>query len=226
MVTQTLAISAQDQDAAALNVVVNIKYSDPDPISRWETTPYSLVVTQNTVVTVIAPGPHNKIADTTPTCYKFKEWTGDGSPGDFPKIREVTMSADFAVVVHYEKQTTFPTRSPTRRINKFYAKADEEIAGARITALKPMMTTQAKIAYSSQVDMEQKVGAYVHSQGLYGHMLHHYRNYAQAVWRLTRIHAGNTLTAEVQTLKDKWETKDLDPAHLTAIAALFGVTVT
>lgn len=226
MATHNLAITAVDQDSAALQVRVNIQYEAEGPISVWETTPYTLTVEENTEVTVIAPGVHHTLDENVPTCYKFKEWTGDGAEGDFPKIREVTMSADFAIVLHMELQTVFPTQSPTRRISKFDAKTDEEVAASRILALKPMMVEQAKDAYISQVDMENKVGRYVNDQGLYAHQLHHYRNFGQALWRLTRMYTGATLTAEAQALADMWAAKDLDPAHLTAIAKLFGITVT
>jgi len=190
--------------------------------SYFRVTNIGLKYASGTVIEIIMPQTVGEPQGCEERGWYFKEWDN----GSKDCKRSVTLSGDTTIVATYEQQKYFPTRNPTRRAEKFEGKADEDVAQIRITALKPMMVEQQETTTAQQARLEELVGNYLQTQDLYGTDIHHYRNYSQELWALTRLFKGVTLQKEAQLKHDKWEARGLNTTHLQAIAKLLGITVT
>ena len=114
-------------------------------------------------------------------------------------------------------------KSAQRRSTHYDKKIDGDVMNLRITALKDMMVEQKNFLDAQQTMNEAKVKGYLEPIGFYGIEQHHYMNFAQELWRLTRSFAGATLRNEAEIKADKWMRRGLDTTHLIAIARLFGI---
>lgn len=114
-------------------------------------------------------------------------------------------------------------KTAKRRSDHYDAKLQDDVWNYRITAEKPFMVEQVHIRYAQQFFNEQKVKDYLEQHDLYGIDIHHYNNYAQQVWALTRTFTGVTLRMEVEQAAAKWLRRNLNVTHLIRIAELFGV---
>jgi len=188
----------------------------------WRVTNFTETFADGTDIDVIAPQTVGEPQGTTELAWYFKEWE-NGSKD--PK-RTVTLSADTTIIATYEQQKYFPTRPPSRRKAKFEGKIDEDVMQLRVTALKPMMVDQIAVTTAQQTRMENLVGKYLHAQDLYGTDMHHYRNFSQELWGLTRLFTGVVLNKEASLKAEKWKARGLDETHLENVAKLFGITIT
>ena len=117
-------------------------------------------------------------------------------------------------------------KSASRRSTHYDKKIDGDVINFRITQQKGMMVEQTGILYPQQVFNESKVKDYLEHIGMYGIDQHHYMNYAQELWSLSRTFTGQTLRFEAEIKADKWLRRGLNATHLIRIAALFGVELT
>ena len=117
-------------------------------------------------------------------------------------------------------------KSAARRSDHYDAKLQPSVLNARVTAEKEFMVEQVHIAYAQQVFNETKIKAYLETIGFYGIEQHHYMNFGQEVWSLSRAFREQTLIREVEIKATKWARRGLNSTHLIAIARLFGVDLT
>lgn len=117
-------------------------------------------------------------------------------------------------------------RTAETRSTKYDKKLDGDVINLRVTALKEIMVEQVHARYAEQFFYEGKCKRYMNRQGMYGVEQHHYLNFCYEVWARTRMYEELTLTREVELLASKWMRRGLDPAHLVALARIFGVTLT
>ena len=110
-----------------------------------------------------------------------------------------------------------------RRYTHYDKKLDPDVQRQRITTEKDFMVEQMHIRAAQQFFNEQKVKDYLERIGFYGIEQHHYMNFAQECWHLSRTFTGATLQREVEIKADKWMRRNLDATHLIAIARLFGI---
>lgn len=111
------------------------------------------------------------------------------------------------------------------RQSKFIAKIDPDIIKQRIEAEKEFMIEQTIPIFKTQEQMEIAVGKLLSDKGLYGIQIHHYRNFSQELFSLTRRFWTNTLNKEATLLAKKWIARGLDKETLKEIAKLFNITL-
>jgi len=114
-------------------------------------------------------------------------------------------------------------KSAARRSEHYDKKLSASVMNQRITAQKSFMVEQVHIAYAQQVLIENKIKRYLEAIGFYGIEQHHYMNFGQEVWSLSRAFREQTLRREVEIKASKWLRRGLSATHLIAIARLFGV---
>lgn len=117
-------------------------------------------------------------------------------------------------------------KSATRRSDHYDKKLDGDVWNWRITAEKEMMVEQVQGKYAVQALYEAKVKDYLEGIGMFGIQQHHYMNFMQECWALSRTFTRVTLRMEVENRAAKWLRRNLDATHLTRIAALFGISLT
>ena len=110
-----------------------------------------------------------------------------------------------------------------RRGVHYDKKLDPDVQRQRITAERDFMIEQMHIRAAQQFFIETKIKDYLEQIGFYGIEQHHYMNFAQECWRLSRTFTGATLQKEVEIKADKWMRRNLEATHLLAIARMFGV---
>lgn len=193
-------------------------------------TPKVITVESGTVITVTAPDVCGEPVETDQKGFYFVNWTGDISGTPTARQQQVTVGANKVITANYEQQTYYPTRTPERRATKFEHKVASTDAGdviaSRITALKPMMVEQQAETSAQQERIETKVGKYLNDQGLYGTELHHYRNFSQELYGVSRLFTSATLDKEGSLRAQKWKDRGLLSSHLIAIGKLMGITIT
>jgi hypothetical protein len=193
--------------------------------SRWVFSTGTLEWPSNVTVTIIAFNSVGVLEDTTPTGYRFVKWQKGGV--DYttnPKIT-ITDTGEVTVKGIYEQLGYYPTRNPVYRGKKFNGKIDKEVYGLRVSALKPLMAVQMAKRAGEQAHLETFIGKYLMDNGIYGHMIHHYRNYSQALYGLKNRFTSETLNNEATMEAKKWLVRGLDKTHLVNIAKLMGITV-
>jgi len=114
-------------------------------------------------------------------------------------------------------------RSATTRATKYDKKIDGAVFNQRTTALKDMMVEQMHMRAAVQEEYERKTKAYLEPIGMYGLEQHHYMNFMQGLWRLSRTFNDVTLRMEAEALASHWLRRGLAPEHLIAIARFFGI---
>ncbi|MBA7595189.1 hypothetical protein ES703_02148 [subsurface metagenome] len=117
-------------------------------------------------------------------------------------------------------------RSALTRSTKYDKKIDGDVFNQRTTALKSMMVEQMNLRAAEQTFYERKCKAYLEPIGMYGLQQHHYMNFMQGVWRLTRTFNDRTLQMEAEALANNWLRRGLIAEHLIAIAQFFGIDLT
>jgi copper oxidase (laccase) domain-containing protein len=114
-------------------------------------------------------------------------------------------------------------RQAQYRQSKFVAKIDPEIVKQRFEVQKEMMAEQTTQVFSNQAEFETKIGKFLNELGLYGIQLHHYRNFAQELYSLTRRFYTNTLSKEATLVAKKWLARGLEEQTLRKVAQFFGI---
>jgi len=114
-------------------------------------------------------------------------------------------------------------KTAARRSAHYDAKLDGDVWNMRITAEKDFMVEQVHDRYAVQTLYESKIKNYLEALGFYGIEQHHYMNFGQELWALTRTFSGQTLLMEAEIKADKWLRRGLVAAHLIAIARIFGI---
>jgi len=204
-------------------IEANVSYGTQ---SLWVLTNKTLSLPENTVVTIKFPNTVGEPVGTTERGWRFVKIEWNTTPITAERKVTVTMTSNITVKAYYEQQLYFPTRNPDRRKRKFEGKADEEVAKLRIQNLKTMMVEQQESTTAQQETMERLVGEYLNAQTLYGIEVHHYRNFSQELYGLTRLFKGVTLNKEASLKAQKWKSRGLSQTHLENIAKLFGITLT
>jgi hypothetical protein len=189
---------------------------------QWITTPQVLTYEDSTEIIVVCPPVIGQPVGSDELGWVFSEWEDHSTD----RSRTVTLSGDQTITATYIQQVYYPVRSPSQRAHKFFGKTDHEVIQARTTALKPMMVREQLKSTVTQTSMEIKVGKLLNSLDLFGDQLHHYRNFSQELWGLTRIYQGLTLNKEASLKGQKWATRGLDPTILQQVADFFNITLT
>jgi len=117
-------------------------------------------------------------------------------------------------------------KSAARRSYHYDKKIDGDVINQRITEEKAFMVEQVHVVYAQQVFLETKVKSYLEGIGFYGIEQHHYMNFSQELWSLSRAFRENTLIREAEIKADKWIRRGLNTTHLIAIARLHGIDLT
>jgi hypothetical protein len=195
-------------------------------LTFWRVTPFTKTYPSGTVIVLTAPRTVGEALGCTELGWYFKEWKDNGAVVGSEVNLEVTLASDLTRKAYFEQQLYFPTRHPERRSSKFEGKADEEVMQLRTIALKTMMVDQQGVTSAQQDRFERTVGDYLMKQGLYGSEMHHYRNFSQELYGLGRMFKSETLNKEASLKAEKWKTRGLTEEHLTAVAKLFGITLT
>lgn len=214
MVDYTLTV-----DSVPVGIPVKVEVNGQ---AFWELTTAVLTYPENTVIKVTLLRTHPIAEDTELVPYKFIKWEN----GSTDIKREITLTANQTITATYDVQPYYPVRTHTRRKEKYEGKTDEEIIKLRTLALKEMMVNQQETTTAQQETLEKKVGEYLNKQGLYGIQLHHYRNFSQELYGLTRLFKNETLNKEASLKAQKWKNRGLTQTHLENIAKLFGITLT
>jgi len=81
-------------------------------------------------------------------------------------------------------------KSAERRSVHYDKKLDGDVWNFRITQEKDFMVEQIHDRYAVQAFLEEKVGRYLEGVGFYGIEKHHYMNFSQELWSLTRSFSG------------------------------------
>lgn len=116
-------------------------------------------------------------------------------------------------------------KTAKRRSDHYDAKLQDDVWNFRITTEKDFMVEQAHVRYAQQFYLESKVKDYLEHIGFYGIQQHHYMNFAQECWALSRAFSGTTLRMEVEIKASKWLRRNLNVTHLIRIARMFGVNL-
>lgn len=114
-------------------------------------------------------------------------------------------------------------KSALRRSTHYEKKLDGDVQNQRITSEKDFMVEQVNQQYALQAENERKIKAYLEQIGFYGIEQHHYMNFGQECYALSRSFSGTTLKMEVEIKADKWLRRGLEAVHLIAIAKMFNV---
>lgn len=191
-------------------------------LSEWLVTNKAKTFPSGTVIKITVPDMIGEALGSPDLGWKFIKWEDDSTL----RQRTHTLTADKTIIATYELQQYYPVRHYENRQDKYEGKIDEEVMYSRTTALKPMMVSQVTTAYASQTLMENKVGKYLNSLGLYGNELHHYRNFSQELFRLRRLFTQETLLMEASLRGQKWKDRGLDENFLQGVASLFGILLT
>jgi len=202
--------------------------------SYFRVTPYTLTKPDGTSITLIAPKTVGEPQGTEERAWSFTKWKDNGTVIATTVNTTLTLDADKTRKAYYEQLTYFPTRNPSRRASKFEGKADEDVMKLRTDALKSMMVEQQEVTTAQQERLEKTVGDVMQGEGLYGMQLHHYRNFSQELYGLTRLFRGDTLNKEASLKAEKWRTRlvaDGQPdatvkSRLQKIANIYGITLT
>jgi hypothetical protein len=198
--------------------------------AEWIVTNTSRSFPDGTVVVVTAPNTVGEPIGTTEKGWKFQKWEDNSTE----RTRSVTVDANKTITATYIQQVYYPVRHYERRATKFEKKTDEEVAKLRVTALKTMMVDQQTVTTAQQGRLENLVGDYLHKQDLYGTQIHHYRNFSQELYGLSRLFTGVVLNKEASLKAQKWLTRLTADGqveaniktHLQNIANLFNITLT
>jgi len=218
MVDRTLTLQS-----SPTGIEIKVQYSNQ---AFWRVTNTTVVVPDGTVITLIAPSVCGEPLGTTEKNWYFKQWKDNGTLLGSERLLQITMSADKTAKAYFEQQQYFPTRPPERRTDKFEGKADEEVIKIRTTALKDMMVSQQHDTATRQTLIENRVAEVLASEGLYGLELHHYRNFSQELYGLSRLFKGETLNKEASLKAEKWKARGLTEARLNKVASIFNITLT
>jgi len=189
---------------------------------EWIITNKSKIYTDITSIEVTAPNVAGEPQETPDKYFKFIKWDDNSTA----RKRTVDISGSPTIIATYDQQTYFPTRRPDRRKEKFEDKADEEVYKIRTTALKNMMVEQQEVTTAQQEWLEKRVGDILEGEDIYSIELHHYRNFSQELYGLSRLFKGATLNKEASLKAQKWKTRGLTEARLQKIANLFNITLT
>lgn len=186
-------------------------------LAEWNKTSKTYSLPENTEV-AIRVNPNYYDGSKT---YKFKVWE-DGSTSPF---RTFTLTEDMEVTATYEEIPYVTVKPYTIRKARFEAKVDPDIYETRTDALSSLMKEQYRALSTLQVDLEQKVGDYLNSLGLTGITLHHYRNFSQELFSLSRRFKDQTLNVQATIMAQKWVSRGLNPDILKHIAQILGITL-
>jgi len=218
MVTRTLTLQS-----SPTGIEIRVEHGSQ---SYWRVTNTTIVVDDGTVITLVAPSVVGEPIGTTERGWYFKQWKDNSTILGTDRLLQITMTADKTAKAYFEQQLYFPTRNPTRRSDKFEGKTDEEVIKMRTTALKPMMVEQQHETTAQQFRLEKLVGDALASEGLFGIELHHYRNFSQELYGLSRLFRGLSLDKEASLKAKKWKARGLTEARLQKVANIFGITLT
>jgi len=218
MVTRTLTLQS-----SPTGIQINVSHGQQ---SYWRVTNTTIVVDDGTVITLIAPSVFGEAVTTPQRGYYFTQWKDNSTILGTERKLQVTMSADKTAKAYFEQQIYYPTRRPDRRIDKFEGKADEDVIAIRTTALKPMMVNQQESTTAEQTRLETLVGKVLETEALYGLELHHYRNFSQELYGLSRLFKGATLNKEASEKAKKWKARGLTETRLQKVANIFNITLT
>ena len=116
-------------------------------------------------------------------------------------------------------------KSSDRRGVHYDKKLDPDVQRQRITTQKDFMVEQMHMRAAQQFFIETKIKDYLEGIGFYGIEQHHYMNFGQECWALSRTFTSATLQKEVEIKADKWIRRGLTATYLIAIARMFGVTL-
>jgi len=117
-------------------------------------------------------------------------------------------------------------KDASRRSDHYEKKLDADVWNYRFTEQKKMMVEQINERYTEQAFNETKIKTYLEAIGFYGIQQHHYMNYGQELYSLTRKFSAETLKLEAEQKASKWLRRGLEAIHLTNIARLFGISIT
>jgi len=226
MVTRTLTLQSDPT-----GIEIKVQHGS---VSYWRVTNTSIVVDDGTVITLIAPSVVGEPVATPELGWYFKEWKSNGTLLGSERAVQITMDADKTAKAYFEIQEYFPTRRPTRRTDKFEGKIDSEVMASRTTALKSMMVDQQRSTTAEQTRIETLVGSALETEALYGSQLHHYRNFSQELYGLSKLFRSATLNKEASLKAEKWRTRlvadgqaDADvKTRLQKVANIFNITLT
>jgi hypothetical protein len=202
--------------------------------SIWVVTDKDLTLEAGIEVTVTAPNVIGEPIGTTEKGFKLVKLEYNSSDVYPERSVTFTLNSNITVLATYEQQVYYPVRHYERRATKFEKKTDEEVAKLRVSALKTMMVDQQTVTTAQQGRIENLVGDYLHKQDLYGTQIHHYRNFSQELYGLSRLFTGVVLNKEASLKAQKWVTRLTADGqveatvkqHLQAIANIFNITLT
>lgn len=109
------------------------------------------------------------------------------------------------------------------RQDKYIKKIIPEVVKERFDIQKQLMLEQASIIFAEQTALEEKVGKILNEKNLYGLTIHHYRNFSQELYSLSKRFENGTLNKEATLLAKKWLARGLDINILKEIAKLFNI---
>jgi len=119
-------------------------------------------------------------------------------------------------------------RTEAERIDQFNAKTAATTVGLKVAARLTGMKSGFEAAINSIVPIMQQVQGLLNAAGVATIRYPYYYAYAREIWTLENGGVnGAALTAQAQSLHDKWEANGLATARLIEIAdSVFNITVT
>ena len=119
-------------------------------------------------------------------------------------------------------------RSDAQRIGAYLAKTAPTTVSLKVAAMLAGMKTGFAAAVTELVPIEQQVQGLLNAAVIPTIRYPFYLAYAREIWGMrNRGIDGDSLTAMVQSLHDKWEANGLATATLVEIAdTVFNITVT
>jgi len=117
-------------------------------------------------------------------------------------------------------------RDPFRRTAKYNVKIDPAGVSARFEGMKTMMVEQVGHRFPELVVIEAKAKAILDYWGVSVIKIPFYLSWVRQVFKLVRVHPGETAKTEAGYLKSKWVSRGLDDTICKDLVKnIFGITL-
>jgi len=117
-------------------------------------------------------------------------------------------------------------RDPFRRTAKYNVKIDPTSVANRFEGLKPSMVEQVGHRFPELAIIEAKAKANLDYHGVSVIKIPFYLSFIRQVYKIVRVHPGETGVTEAGYLKTKWVNRGLDDAICKDLVKnIFGITL-
>jgi len=108
-------------------------------------------------------------------------------------------------------------RSSADRTEKYGAKVSGETAGGRVDAYRKKQASNFAGSAVGQVETERTVKLVLTKNGVSPRLNHYYMDFGKELVKVANRYKGDTQTAEIEILQNKWFSRGLDVVILDEI---------